>query len=493
MRNQDGVRVLIAEDDYLVCEMTRGLLEDAGHCVVGEAMNGLEAVEMTQSLRPDVVLMDIRMPDMDGIEATQLIYEHCPTPVVVLTAYETEELVVGASAAGVGAYLAKPPNLREVERAITIAMARFDDMIKLRQYADHLEQRVRERTIDLQEKCARLEAILHSVTDGIIVTNEQGEAIQVNPVAQAWLAQTLSPKEAARLQDLVHDLALRAEERPDAVLELTGLDLELAAAPVMKLGRDGATAVINIHDVSHLKALSRVKSHFIGNMSHELRTPITTLKLNIALMRHKPPEEWPEFLDGLEREIDWLARLAKDIMQISHLDAGRMEFVLYPTLLNDLVEVVVAAFETLAQERNLTLECRPEIGFSVEQGDKDLVSLLDPDQFTRALNNLLMNAILYTPAGAKIVVSTGRKEAEGRVWAIVVVSDTGMGIPENELSHIFERFFRGEKPRTMQISGTGLGLPIAKKVVELHGGRMTVKSEVDVGTIVTVWLPFVEE
>jgi len=113
MSNQQDVRVLIVEDDYLNSEMLKGLLEEIWYTIVGEAADGLEAVEMTQSLRPDVVLMDIKMPDMDGLEATRLIQERCPTPVVVVTAYEMSELVEEASAAGVGAYLVKPPSARD--------------------------------------------------------------------------------------------------------------------------------------------------------------------------------------------------------------------------------------------------------------------------------------------------------------------------------------------------------------------------------------------
>jgi len=111
---------------------------------------------------------------------------------------------------------------------------------------------------------------------------------------------------------------------------------------------------------------------------------------------------------------------------------------------------------------------------------------------TQVLDNLVNNAIRYTPEGGRITVSTGRTEARGRWWATITVTDTGMGIPEDELPHVFERFFRGEKPRTLQISGTGLGLAIVKEIVELHGGRVTVKSEVDKGSRFTVWLPLVE-
>ncbi|MBW1709226.1 MAG: diguanylate cyclase [Deltaproteobacteria bacterium] len=149
-----NTRVLIVDDESLVAEMIEGLLEEMGYTVVGKAASGSRAVEMTQALRPDVVLMDIKMPDMDGIEATRRLYESCATPVVVLTAYETPELVERASAAGVGAYMVKPPNAREMERAITIAIARFDDMIKLRSMAT-----------ELVEANKQLEKL--SVTDGL--------------------------------------------------------------------------------------------------------------------------------------------------------------------------------------------------------------------------------------------------------------------------------------------------------------------------------------
>ena len=145
MSDQRSVRVVVAEDDYLVGEMIKGLLQDLGYTVVGEAANGLEAVEMTESLHPDIVLMDIKMPDMDGIEAAQLMSERCPTPVVVLTAYDTLEMVQQASAAGVGAYLIKPPDASEMERAITISRARFDDMMELRHLNANLRAEITER------------------------------------------------------------------------------------------------------------------------------------------------------------------------------------------------------------------------------------------------------------------------------------------------------------------------------------------------------------
>jgi two-component system sensor histidine kinase/response regulator len=129
--NED-IKVLIVEDNYLVSEMIKGSLEDIGYQVIGEAIDGLEAIQLTRELNPDVILMDIEMPEKNGIEATHAIYGCCPTPVVVLTAYEDPELVKRATEAGVGAYLIKPPNPNELERAITIAIARFEDSKNLR-------------------------------------------------------------------------------------------------------------------------------------------------------------------------------------------------------------------------------------------------------------------------------------------------------------------------------------------------------------------------
>lgn len=144
MTQSHTIRVLIVEDDFLVGETVRGVLEDFGYQIIGRAMNGIQATEMTQALRPDVILMDLQMPDIDGIEATRRIQKSSPTPVVALTAYDTPELVEEASKAGVGAYLLKPPNGKELERAITIALARFDDMVELRrlnaELQDALEQ-----------------------------------------------------------------------------------------------------------------------------------------------------------------------------------------------------------------------------------------------------------------------------------------------------------------------------------------------------------------
>ena len=363
---------------------------------------------------------------------------------------------------------------------------------RLLNYTEQLERRVQERTAQLQAQYARLDAILRSSSDGVIVTDAEGEVIQVNPVAHAWLNRTLSPEDAERLREAIQDLVhqVRTEtpdgEHPGTILELTGLDLELKAAPLSEPGGQEATAVVAVHDISHLKALDRMKSRFVSNVSHELRTPVTTIKLYATLLQQmsQGDRNWDRYLKSLAQEADRQARLVENILQISRIETGRMEIHPRRIPLNELVEVTVRSHEVLAQNRGLTLEQRPDT-----PGPSALV---DPERMMQVLNNLVENAIRYTPQGGTVTVTTRKEKTEGRTWATVTVTDTGIGISEQELPHIFEPFSRGERPRLMQISGTGLGLAIVKEIVELHGGRVTVESQVDAGSTFTVRLPITD-
>jgi len=155
MNRQDEIRVLVVDDDPMVGEMILGKLDNTRYHIVGRAFNGEQGVEQTGLLRPDVVLMDTEMPRLDGIEATRLIQEKHPTPVIMLTAYERLDIVEKAGSAGAGAYLVKPPSLKEIERAITIAIARFDDMMKLRR----LNQELRDSNAQLQQALDKVKVL----------------------------------------------------------------------------------------------------------------------------------------------------------------------------------------------------------------------------------------------------------------------------------------------------------------------------------------------
>jgi CheY-like chemotaxis protein len=155
MDDQREVRVLIADDSATFSDTIQRMLEGMGYDVAGVASDGRQAIKMARSLKPDIILMDVDMPHMDGIQASQHIQASCPTPVVIVTAHEPPELVERASLAGVGAYLVKPPTVPEIDRAITIAMARFADLMELRR----LNAELAVRNQELQEALAKVRTL----------------------------------------------------------------------------------------------------------------------------------------------------------------------------------------------------------------------------------------------------------------------------------------------------------------------------------------------
>lgn len=348
-----------------------------------------------------------------------------------------------------------------------------------------LERRVRERTAELEAQNAWLEAVLGSTSDGIIITDSDGQIADTNRVARMWLYHSLPSSDIERLRETIRDLAQRAHVRPDAVLELSGLDLELSASPIFgEQGVVGPAVLVVVHDVSYLKALDRVKSQFVSNVSHELRTPLTSIRLYSSLIQRSTPENAQRYFEPLEREVDRLSKLVEDILQISRIEAGQLELNRRVVDLNLLTEMAVMSHHILADSRGLTMAYQSTNG-------KTMASV-DYDKFMQVVNNLIENAISYTPSGGHIQVTTECQEKDARLWAVVTVQDSGMGIPEPEIHHLFERFFRGSEPQELRIQGSGLGLAIVKEIVELHGGIVTVESQVGVGSRFTVWIPLMD-
>jgi len=139
-----ALRILVAEDDFIISQDIRKILEGIGHQVVAEAATGREAVDLTVEHGPDLVFMDIRMPEMDGLAAADLIQEKRPTPVIVLTAYDDDELALRAARSGASAFLVKPAREREIRRVIVIALARHGDLMECRRLNQELAQALRE-------------------------------------------------------------------------------------------------------------------------------------------------------------------------------------------------------------------------------------------------------------------------------------------------------------------------------------------------------------
>jgi len=372
----------------------------------------------------------------------------------------------------------------------------------VREYAEVMEERVRERTAQLAAQCLRSEAILRSTADGIIVMGEEGEILQLNPVAQGWLNR-LRGEERELVLETVRELTMRAVECPGAVLELSGLDLDIRAAPILEPTSEELPqsvagepkAVIVMHDVSELKALERMKTTFVKNASHELRTPITTVKLYTHLLRQTSPgdERWRSYLDALTQEVNDQAQLIEDILYLSRIYSGYVEKNLRrrQVPVSELTSIVFIRHYAIAQERGVQLEHQHFV--PPDLGDIELLVMVDTGQMVAALGYLVDSAIRCTPPGGRVVLETAPGEQDGRPWVAISVSDTGEAIPEADIPRVFEYLFRegDTELQSKRVARTGLRLMIVKELVTMLGGKLTVESRAGEGNVFTVWLPLV--
>ena len=447
------------------------------------SINYPSLLKMLRDGKPTYIGNVRKDPNWVPVPGREKLYSYVAAPIRIAGKTEGFLNVAGVRPNQFGPQDAQRLKVFADQAAIALQNARlFQQTV---QYAEELERRVRERTIQLEAKNAWLEAIVSSTSDGIIVTDGDGHIVDANRVAEMWLHHSLPAEDAERLRKAIRDLARRGHMRPDAVLELTGLDLELRAAPILEQGSEGPAVVVGVHDVSYLKALDRMKTQFVSNVSHELRTPITSIRLYSSLLQRGSEARRQQYFVALDQEAERLSKLVEDILRISRIEGGQLELERRRIDLNLLTETAVLSHKALAESRGLTVVYKA-------LNEEALISA-DPDKFIQVLNNLIENAMNYTLGEGSVEVATKTQVVDGRNWATVVVQDTGLGIPEGEIDHLFERFFRGAEPQERRIQGSGLGLAIVKEIVELHGGMVKVDSQVGVGSTFAVWMPLIED
>jgi heavy metal sensor kinase len=245
--------------------------------------------------------------------------------------------------------------------------------------------------------------------------------------------------------------------------------------PNDELGRLGAT--LN-GMIGRLERSFEEIRRFTADAAHELRTPLTVMRnaAEVTLRSPRPPEQYCRVLGDMLEEVERLTRLAEQLLFLCREDAGLIPLSATIIRLDDLVRDAVEHLRVVAEAKALTLECTQLAACPIRG---------DADQLRQLLFNLLDNAIKFTPAGGTVSVGLERPDGEARV----IVEDAGIGIPPEHLPHVFERFYRVDPSRNVEVEGTGLGLAIAQSIAEAHAGSIAVESTVGVGTRAILTLP----
>lgn len=357
--------------------------------------------------------------------------------------------------------------------------------------AKGLEKWERSHTSHLSTLHGRMEeiqAILSSMSEGVVATDITGRISLINPMAAELFNLTLGegvgefPYKVfpdSELGDVFHQVYVKGfpvEKEIKWVNPERVLNLRLA--PIRDELEEIRGVVAVIGDVTKLRRLETMRKDFVANVSHELKTPLTSIKGFVETLLVEDLEDKDtihKFMTIIFQEAERLNNLIHDLLDMSKLESGQTELRKKQVELEPLVDNVILSVSNRLNMKSLELD--KDIQAKKVWGDEDLLKEL--------FINLIDNAIKYTPNGGKILVGSIREKGK----TIIYVKDTGFGIPAESLSRIFERFYRVDKGRSREMGGTGLGLSIVKHIVERHGGKVAVQSQLGKGSEFRVTIP----
>ncbi|MFW6103257.1 MAG: sensor histidine kinase, partial [Chloroflexota bacterium] len=329
-----------------------------------------------------------------------------------------------------------------------------------------------------------LVSVLSAMRDSVVVTDRDGVVLLANRALLQRVHVSESRAVGRLFIEVVRDheanevvrrcLATGVEQREIVETEPGRSYVNVTATPLRHRGG----CVVVLQDVTELRRLEKVRRDFVANVSHELRTPLASLKLlaeTIGLGAADDPSILKDYMGRIEVEVDRLAQMVDELGELSLIETGQVSLEKRP--------VDMAALITRATERLEAQAVRAGIGIEVNVANDLPQPTADERRLEQVLVNLLHNAIKFTPSGGRVSVAAVSDDET----LSVRVSDTGIGIPEEDLSRIFERFYKADKSRSSR--GTGLGLAIARHIIEAHGGTIQAESNEGSGSVFMFRLP----
>ncbi|UCF15104.1 MAG: PAS domain-containing protein [Phycisphaerales bacterium] len=348
-----------------------------------------------------------------------------------------------------------------------------------------------------QKRTQNTEAIIYSLRDAVIVVDEFDKLLMANEAAGRLFDFDFRQSQHKHLGELIREdkrefadfLSRSKQSKGQATRqEIEFMDkaerrtFDCIVSCVYDQDRKVCGAVAVLHDITREKEISQMKNDFVGHVSHELKTPLASITAYSEMLvdgEAGDEETRKEFYSIIQKQAKRLNRLIEDILNTSRIESGLIKINKEPISLTILIEEQLQMIKSYAEEKNITVTGQKPIVFDQVEVDRDMIS--------QVVVNLLSNAVKYTPAGGSVKVETNVDETASLVR--VTITDTGVGIPADEIEHVFDKFYRVGANKK-QAKGTGLGLNLVKQIVEkLHDGRVFVTSRVGEGSTFGFELP----
>lgn len=369
----------------------------------------------------------------------------------------------------------------------TIAHTRSQDLQALNRALNNMGERFETQLAIINSEKNRLSVVLEQMADGALITDNLGMVQYINPAAMQLLStrqeDAIDHSFAAVVRHhQVIDLWRRCQESGEqqgALIETSGEQgrfLQVIITPFVELQEIGYLFILQ--DLTALRRLETIRRDFISNISHDLRTPITSLRLMTETLQDgaiDDPEAAEHFLALMEESIETMSQLVEELLELSRTQSGEVPLQIKPIPLATILEPAV--------ERMLPQAERAKLSLLLDLPRFLPMVMADTERLSAVVTNLLHNAIKFTPPGGAVTVSAQLNDGE----ITVSIRDNGIGIPAEDASQIFERFYKVDRARASK--GMGLGLSIAKTVVEEHGGRIWVESELGKGSTFSFTIP----
>lgn len=379
-----------------------------------------------------------------------------------------------------------------------------DELGQLAVAVNNLSVRVEEEQENSDAERNRLDSVLSQMTDGVVATDRHGNITIINEAAQAFLNVDQKTAFSEQLVDLLginsttsfDDLLSNQDERiiePAADSEGDNLILQ-ADFSLIKRNTGFVTGLVCVlHDVTEQRKIDNDRRLFVSNVSHELRTPLTSLRSYVETLNDgawQDSQLAPRFLKVIQEETERMIRMVNSLLDLSRFDQGTAKINVELVNFNEFFNFILDRFDMLIKNDQDKAQAagKPFKKYSIKRvfTQKDLWVEIDPDKMTQAIDNIMNNAIKYSPNGGTITCRLNDTQR----YIILSITDQGLGIPRKDLKKVFDRFYRVDKARSRKQGGTGLGLSISKEVIEAQGGHVWVNSMENRGSTFYISLPY---